>query len=66
MSETETAGSALDKANVHGLLAAVFRRELTAEFLYELRRPALIAALDRKSTRLNSSHIPLTRMPSSA
>ena len=24
------------------------------------------AALDRKSTRLNSSHIPLSRMPSSA
>ena len=27
---------------------------------------ALIANLDRKSTRLNSSHIPLSRMPSSA
>ena len=26
----------------------------------------LCAALDRKSTRLNSSHIPLSRMPSSA
>ena len=25
-----------------------------------------IAAIDRKSTRLNSSHIPLSRMPSSA
>src|ERR1051326_9608755 len=25
-----------------------------------------VAALDRKSTRLNSSHIPLSRMPSSA
>ena len=25
-----------------------------------------ITALDRKSTRLNSSHIPLSRMPSSA
>ena len=28
--------------------------------------PEVIAALDRKSTRLNSSHIPLSRMPSSA
>ena len=27
---------------------------------------ALRCALDRKSTRLNSSHIPLSRMPSSA
>src|ERR1051326_8541345 len=27
---------------------------------------ALAATLDRKSTRLNSSHIPLSRMPSSA
>ena len=26
----------------------------------------LLGALDRKSTRLNSSHIPLSRMPSSA
>ena len=30
----------------------------------ELTRP--IDGLDRKSTRLNSSHIPLSRMPSSA
>ena len=27
---------------------------------------AAVAAVDRKSTRLNSSHIPLSRMPSSA
>ena len=27
---------------------------------------ALVHAQDRKSTRLNSSHIPLSRMPSSA
>ena len=26
----------------------------------------VLGALDRKSTRLNSSHIPLSRMPSSA
>ena len=28
--------------------------------------PAELANIDRKSTRLNSSHIPLSRMPSSA
>ena len=28
--------------------------------------PLALAAIDRKSTRLNSSHIPLSRMPSSA
>lgn len=53
MSETETAGSAVDKANVHGLLAAVFRRELTAEFLDELRRPALVAALAEAGVALD-------------
>ena len=30
------------------------------------RSAGLINYLDRKSTRLNSSHIPLSRMPSSA
>ena len=29
-------------------------------------RSARISPTDRKSTRLNSSHIPLSRMPSSA
>ena len=28
--------------------------------------PPRLVSLDRKSTRLNSSHIPLSRMPSSA
>ena len=28
--------------------------------------PGILLLLDRKSTRLNSSHIPLSRMPSSA
>ena len=31
--------------------------------LWEIKHPSQI---DRKSTRLNSSHIPLSRMPSSA
>ena len=54
------------------------REELEAVFNILIERPfkevaTLIgriqqeyAALDRKSTRLNSSHIPLSRMPSSA
>ena len=29
-------------------------------------QPVILTNLDRKSTRLNSSHIPLSRMPSSA
>ena len=32
----------------------------------EERYAQMVAVLDRKSTRLNSSHIPLSRMPSSA
>ena len=31
-----------------------------------LDKPLKLDSLDRKSTRLNSSHIPLSRMPSSA
>ena len=34
--------------------------------LSEVRTALLEADVDRKSTRLNSSHIPLSRMPSSA
>ena len=43
--------SLLDKAREYG-------RQKTINASHELR--------DRKSTRLNSSHIPLSRMPSSA
>ncbi len=32
----------------------------------ETRAAEVFQSLDRKSTRLNSSHIPLSRMPSSA
>ena len=32
----------------------------------QLSREILLPGSDRKSTRLNSSHIPLSRMPSSA
>ena len=44
-------------------LSSIFSALLTGAELH-LRHPA--APLDRKSTRLNSSHIPLSRMPSSA
>ena len=39
-----------------------------AEFVkhIEIESSVLVAIEDRKSTRLNSSHIPLSRMPSSA
>ena len=41
--------------------------EVLARFSFIFGALALMAALvDRKSTRLNSSHIPLSRMPSSA
>src|ERR1051326_9457599 len=37
-----------------------------ANIFAEPRAASTAPALDRKSTRLNSSHIPLSRMPSSA
>ena len=46
------------------------QRELRESLLATARRReidvVLVWRLDRKSTRLNSSHIPLSRMPSSA
>ena len=47
----------LKKAVVHGKVILSSGKE--ADYYVDLRR-------DRKSTRLNSSHIPLSRMPSSA
>ena len=41
-----------------------FRKEQTAAA--NAKDKAAMPARDRKSTRLNSSHIPLSRMPSSA
>ena len=57
---------ALDTAtmNAVGVVAPVLATTIALSF-----SPALalqVCALDRKSTRLNSSHIPLSRMPSSA
>ena len=41
-------------------------REVDAVLALDRPDVDFLAALDRKSTRLNSSHIPLSRMPSSA
>ena len=44
-----------------------WRKITTGQILRQQLRPFLMGdAKDRKSTRLNSSHIPLSRMPSSA
>ena len=49
--------AAPSRASVEAWLAAARRRAVT---------PATLQTLDRKSTRLNSSHYALSRMPSSA
>ena len=49
----------------HGNLAAQGKtRNIASSGNMDFRKAE--AGLDRKSTRLNSSHIPLSRMPSSA
>ena len=48
-----------------GVTVASFGSALLAAFVLGLFN-TLVRPLDRKSTRLNSSHIPLSRMPSSA
>ena len=42
---TARARSALGHSSVYGFLAGVFRREITAKLLHELRQPALVEAL---------------------
>ena len=42
------------------------RLELNLTQPYVAEKMGVTASTDRKSTRLNSSHIPLSRMPSSA
>ena len=68
----------LDKNNTEGKARVIHRLNFQDEmnvnpdlsfnhyFQIELTPDAKPQALDRKSTRLNSSHIPLSRMPSSA
>ena len=58
------AGTLVDEAALSATLDACERANEGAPItLFEI---TTAAALDRKSTRLNSSHIPLSRMPSSA
>ena len=58
---TDSPAQLISKAHAQGLkVIALTDHDSTAGW------DAAMAALDRKSTRLNSSHIPLSRMPSSA
>mgnify|MGYP003348294511 CR=1 FL=1 len=41
-------------------------KQLATEFMFSLRSMVIFATVDRKSTRLNSSHVSESRMPSSA
>ena len=68
----------IDDRNILDIPVSMLRRQigvvLQDVFLFSgsildnitLRNPEISRAQDRKSTRLNSSHIPLSRMPSSA
>ena len=47
-------------------LAVFVTQPLQAELLEKTKKVGKTTVQDRKSTRLNSSHIPLSRMPSSA
>ena len=47
-------------------LVAVGRKPILEIIIERLRDHDFKDIIDRKSTRLNSSHIPLSRMPSSA
>ena len=53
----------LDNREVGEYLISLAREKGLLENIFNSMREGLI---DRKSTRLNSSHIPLSRMPSSA
>ena len=60
----QSIGSRLAKAAVAAVIGGE-ERDLSSQ-LAAGDRVAIVTAEDRKSTRLNSSHIPLSRMPSSA
>ena len=46
--------------------AQVYKYNPTTQLLRDISPQYITSVSDRKSTRLNSSHIPLSRMPSSA
>ena len=55
-----------DPVFIEGLPGVGNVGRIAAGYLVEELKAKKFAELDRKSTRLNSSHIPLSRMPSSA
>ena len=54
-----------DMANAYDYIDLVLKNPTAADKLLDVADEK-IGALDRKSTRLNSSHMPKSRMPSSA
>ena len=66
MSYAARADRPADKASRYAELAEEIASVLEGEPNRVARMATIASMLDRKSTRLNSSHIPLSRMPSSA
>ena len=74
--QTKNPGEFLPAAEDCDALLNTYARPITAEVMARMGRCKIIACYgigvdtidlqDRKSTRLNSSHLKLTRMPSSA
>ena len=58
-------GALIGAGGMADVFAATDTR-LSREVAIKVLRSDLLKETDRKSTRLNSSHIPLSRMPSSA
>ena len=50
----------------NGLAAVAVRTGVNFTYLAGMAMPGTLSRQDRKSTRLNSSHLKLSRMPSSA
>ena len=66
---TLTNKGTLSHSQIDSLLTQYLQQDSTyklSDLSIANRLQTLIALKDRKSTRLNSSHIPLSRMPSSA
>ena len=53
-------------ALVASLVLGLCTSKVNAQAISDTQRTEIERIIDRKSTRLNSSHIPLSRMPSSA